>query len=143
MLTKEQIQELIPHRYPFLWIDEVTSVDSEKIVAKKFVDPELDVFKGHYPNFPVLPGVIQCEMAMQAGAILIAQSQAVSEGMVPVATRMNNVKFRNMIRPGDTAEIEVVVKERVSNAYFLTGKVSVSGKVTTRLEFACAEAPAT
>lgn len=143
MLTKEQIQELIPHRYPFLWIDEVNSIDSEKIVALKFVDPELEVFQGHYPNFPVLPGVIQCEMAMQAGAILIAKSQAVSEGMVPVATRMNNVKFRNMIRPGDTAEIEVVVKERVSNAYFLTGKVSVDGKVTTRLEFACAEAPAT
>lgn len=140
VLTIEQIREAIPHRDPFLWIDEVTELDDKRIVARKFLSPELDVFCGHYPNFPVLPGVLQCEAAFQAGAILISRLQAVAAGQVPVVTRVNNVKFRHMLRPGDTMEMEVELTERLQNAYFLTGKVSSSGQVAARLEFACTAA---
>jgi len=89
----------------------------------------------------VFPGVLQCEAALQAGAILISKIEAVPSGNVPVATRINNVKFRRMVRPGETIDIEVELTEKLSNAYFMTGKVSVDGKVATRLEFACASAP--
>lgn len=139
-LTLDEIQQLIPHRDPFLWIDAVTEITSTKIVATKRIAPELDVFRGHYPHFPILPGVLQLEAAFQAGAILIAKTQSVEAGQVPVVTRVNNTKFRHMVRPGDILDIEVELTERVSNAFFLTGKVSVGGQVSVRLEFACAAA---
>ena len=67
-LTSEQIQEHIPHRPPFLWLDEVVEMDDQRIVARKKITADLDVFRGHYPGVPVLPGVLQCEAAFQAGA---------------------------------------------------------------------------
>lgn len=141
-MDREDILQAIPHRDPFLWIDEVVSIDSETIHARKSLDPELPVFQGHFPEFPVFPGVLQCEAALQAGAILISKIEPVPSGDVPVATRINNVKFRKLVRPGETIDIEVSLTEKLSNAYFMTGKVSVDGKVSTRLEFACATAPA-
>ncbi|MHC4879515.1 MAG: 3-hydroxyacyl-ACP dehydratase FabZ [Planctomycetota bacterium] len=139
-MQRAEIEQLIPHRDPFLWIDEVTSIDDTKITARKQIPEDLDVFRGHYPHFPILPGVLQLEAAFQAGAILIAQTQTVAQGQVPVVTRVNNTKFRNAVRPGDMLDIEVELTETLSNAFFLTGKVSVNGKTTVRLEFACAAA---
>lgn len=142
LLTAAEIQQLIPHRPPFLWLDEVVSIDDGRIRARKRLDPELDVFRGHYPAFPVLPGVLQLEAAFQAGAILIARTAAMEPGAVPVVTRLNNVQFRQMVRPGETLDIEVELSERVGNAFFLKGKTLVNGKTATRLEFACTLAPA-
>ena len=141
-MNRAEIESLIPHRDPFLWIDEVTEVTETTIVATKHISEELDIFRGHYPHFPVLPGVIVCEAAFQAGAILIARSGSVGEDKVPVVTRLNNTKFRQMVRPGDTIKIEVELTEQLSNAFFLKGKVSVDGKPAVRLEFACAAADA-
>ena len=141
MLTLDQIKDIIPHRDPFLWIDSVTELSESKIVAVKNLATDLALFKGHYPDFPVLPGVIQCEAIFQAGAILIAQSTIPDPGKVPVVTRQNNTKFRRMVRPGEVLDIEVELTETVSNAFFLKGKTSVDGKVATRLEFACTLAP--
>ncbi len=136
-MDRDEIQQHIPHRPPFLWLDEVVSINETSIHARKQVTADLDVFRGHYPEFPVLPGVLQCEAAMQAAAVLIAQSMEAGGTKVPVATRMNNVQFRKLVRPGDTLDIEVTLTERLQDAFFLKGKVSVDGKVTTRLEFAC------
>ena len=139
-MTRAEIEAAIPHRAPFLWLDEVLELEPERILARKFLDPELDVFRGHYPAYPVLPGVLQCEMCFQAGAILISRLQAVPTAQVPVVTRVNDVRFRRMLRPGMTVEIEVVLTEKLSNAYFMTGKVLNAGKTVTRLEFACTAA---
>lgn len=137
VLNTAQIREAIPHRDPFLWLDEVAEITENRILARKFLAPDLDVFRGHYPDFPVLPGVLQCEACFQAGAVLISRLQAVGPGQVPVVTRVNNVKFRHMLKPGDTMELEVEITERLQNTYFLTGKVSANGSVAARLEFAC------
>ncbi|MFP6764232.1 MAG: 3-hydroxyacyl-ACP dehydratase FabZ [Planctomycetaceae bacterium] len=141
-MNQTEIQQMIPHRDPFLWIDQVTDISEDSIVASKRIPEDLDIFRGHYPHFPILPGVLQLEAAFQAGAILIAKTQDVGAGNVPVVTRVNNTKFRTMVRPGDTLDIEVRLSEKIANAFFLTGKVSVAGKTTVRLEFACAAAPA-
>ena len=140
-MDKEEIKKWIPHRAPFLWLDEVVEISDTAIHARKLMSEDLDVFKGHYPNFPVMPGVLQCEAAFQASALLIAQTIPVEDGQVPVVTRLNNTKFRRMVRPGETIDIHVEITERLSNAFFLKGKVSVDGQVSTRLEFACATAP--
>jgi 3-hydroxyacyl-[acyl-carrier-protein] dehydratase len=139
-LNRDEIQQLIPHRPPFLWIDEIVEIGDGRIHARKRLDPGLDVFTGHYPGRPVLPGVLQCEAAFQAGAVLIARLETIEEGRVPVVTRVNNVRFRRMVRPGETLDIEVELTERLGGAWFLTGKVSVAGQVAARLEFACAAA---
>lgn len=141
-IAKSDIQSLIPHRDPFLWIDEATEISPGRLSARKHISPELDVFRGHYPGQPVLPGVLVCEAAMQAGALLIAMRAegALRPGQVPVATRLNNVKFKQMVRPGDTLDIDVELVERVANAFFLTAKVKVAGKTAATLEFACAAA---
>ncbi|MFM9966667.1 MAG: 3-hydroxyacyl-ACP dehydratase FabZ family protein [Planctomycetaceae bacterium] len=141
-MTRDDIQQLIPHRDPFLWLDEIVELTETRIHARMFLSPDLPVFSGHYPDFPVFPGVLQLEAAMQAGAVLIAKTATMAPGKVPVATRINNVQFRRMVRPGETLEIEVELTERMSNAFFLTGKVSVGGQVSVRLEFACAAADA-
>ena len=142
-LNKQQICELIPHRDPFLCIDEVLEVTDSRIAARKFVDPALDLFRGHYPGTPLLPGVLLCEAAMQAGALLIARlpAGALPAGHVPVATRINNVKFRQMVRPGDTLEIEVELTEKLGAAFFMTSRLKVAGKLAAHLDFACTAAP--
>jgi 3-hydroxyacyl-[acyl-carrier-protein] dehydratase len=136
MLNREEIERQIPHRSPFLWIDEVVERTDRTIHARKFLDPNLDVFAGHYPDFPVLPGVLQCEAAFQAGALLIAPL-APSDGGLPVVTRLNNVKFRRMVRPGETLDIHAEIIERLSTAYFLKARTDVDGQTSCSLEFAC------
>jgi len=139
-MKTHEIQQRIPHRPPFLWIDEVTEIGDGRIAARKFLDPELDVFQGHYPHFPILPGVLQCEAAFQAAAILIAELEPLADGQVPVVTRVNNVKFRRPVRPGETIEIEAKITERLANAFFLQATVRVDGRISARLEFACTAA---
>ena len=136
-VNRDEIQQLIPHRPPFLWLDEVIEITEGRIHARKFLDLGLDVFAGHYPGQPLLPGVLQCEAAFQAAAVLIAKMELIEPATVPVVTRLNNTKFRRMVRPGQILDIEVELTERLSNAFFLTGKISVDGKIATRLEFAC------
>ena len=136
-MNRDDIQQCIPHRAPFLWIDEVVGLDESHVHARKYLDPALDVFSGHYPDFPVLPGVLQCEAAFQAAAILIAKIGDIAPRQVPVVTRLNNTKFRRLVRPGETLDIEVELTERLANAYYLTGKVQVDGRTATRLDFAC------
>lgn len=140
-MTKDEIKNCIPHRDPFLLLDEIVALDETKIHARTFVSPDWPVFQGHYPEFPVLPGVLQCEMAFQASAVLISKIMPVDEGKVPVVTRQNNTQFRQLVRPGDTLDIEVEITERLADAFFLKGKVSRDGKATTRLEFATSQAP--
>ena len=126
----------IPHRPPFLLVDEIVEQTEQRIVCRKTFTGEEDFFLGHYPDFPIVPGVLLCEAAMQAGAILLSQLVEGEEG-IPVATRMNDVRFKQMVRPGDTIEMEVELTERLSNAFFLKAKVTTGGKTAVRLQFAC------
>jgi len=141
-MNREEIERLIPHRPPFLWIDEVVEISSTNVHARKFLDPALDVFSGHYPGFPALPGVIVCEAALQAGALLIATLESNAGGRVPVVGRLNNVKFRRMVRPGETLDISVELIEKVASAWFLRGRTQVDGQTSCSLEFACTLAAA-
>lgn len=142
MLTIEEIKQLIPHREPFLWVDEILELEETSILAKKYLDPALEIFDGHFPNHPVFPGVLQCEAAFQTGAILIAKNGHIEEGKIPVVTRVNHVKFRRMIGPGETMQIAVEMSEQLANAFFMNARISVEGRVCARLEFACAIADA-
>ena len=134
-----QIQALIPHRKPMLLVDEVVEQDEKHIVCKKTFSSDEYFLQGHFPNFPLVPGVILCECCLQSGAILLSQFTP-NDGSVPVATRIDGAKFKRMVRPGETIEIDVTLNEVVSTAYFMTGKVTVDGKLAARLDFACSVA---
>ena len=136
----EAIRAAIPHRPPFLLVDEIVDRDDSRIVCRKTFTGDEFWFAGHYPNFPLAPGVLLCEAAMQAGAILLSQFAKGGDG-VPVATRMENVKFKRMVRPGETIEMEVTLRERLADAFFLTAKVACEGKTAARFDFACTLAP--
>lgn len=140
-MSLDEIHAAIPHRPPFLLVDEIVSRDDKRIVCRKTFQPDEWFFAGHYPQFPLVPGVLLCEAAMQAGAILLSSDAPPLSNGVPVAARMNDVRFKRMVRPGETIEMDVVLTERVKNAWFLEAKVTCEGKVAVRFEFTCAVAP--
>ncbi len=140
-MSRQQIYDAIPHREPFLLVDRIVEQSESRIVCTKVFTGREEFFAGHYPGFPLVPGVLLCEAAMQSGAILLARHLAEEEGKVPVATRMNNVRFKRIVRPGETIRMEVELAERLAGAFFLEAKVTVGGKVAVRFEFACTAAP--
>jgi 3-hydroxyacyl-[acyl-carrier-protein] dehydratase len=133
-MSREQILAAIPHRPPMLLLDEVIDWEQERIVCKKTFQPSEWFFQGHYPEFPLVPGVILCEAAMQAGAVLLSKHET-GDG-VPVAGRLNDVKFKRMVRPGDTITIETMLEERMGDAFFLSAKVTCDEKLAVTLSFA-------
>jgi 3-hydroxyacyl-[acyl-carrier-protein] dehydratase len=135
-MSIDVIKRAIPHREPFLLLDEIVEQTDNRIVCRKRFTGEEFWYRGHYPEFPITPGVLLCEAAMQAGALLLAKRVAGAPG-VPVATRMNNVKFKAMVRPGDTVELEVELTEQMAGAFFLAAKVLVGGKMAVTFDFAC------
>ena len=141
-MALDQIQAAIPHREPFLLIDEIIERSDRKIVCRKRFTGDEFWYRGHYPQFPLTPGVLLCEAAMQAGAVLLAERFANEHGDVPVVTRMNNVKFKAMVRPGDTVELHVELTEQMMGAFFLTASVTLAGKTAVTFDFACKLAPA-
>jgi 3-hydroxyacyl-[acyl-carrier-protein] dehydratase len=135
----EEILTLIPHRPPFLWVDRIVIREPERIETEKLIPADLDLFKGHYPAHPLMPGVLLCEAIFQSGALLIAAAQADGAGQgVPVLTRITNAKFKREVHPGDLVAITVTVREKVGPAWFMSGKLTVSGKTAVTVEFACA-----
>lgn len=130
------IEKAIPHRSPMLLVDEIVTQSEKEIHCRKTFDAADFFVQGHFPDFPLVPGVILCETALQSGAILLSELTPAT-GAVPVATRLDGVKFKQMVRPGDTIDIHVTLKDVVSTAYFLTGKITVGGKLAARLDFAC------
>ncbi len=138
----KEICNIIPHRPPFLFVDEIIEISGQKIITKTKIKAEYDFFKGHYPQNPIVPGVILCEMAFQSGAILIAKLMGESaadesnRGKMPVVTRISEVKFRKMIKPGDSVETTVELVEKAGSAYFMKAMIASDGKNAVQCEFA-------
>jgi 3-hydroxyacyl-[acyl-carrier-protein] dehydratase len=139
-LDAEQIQALIPHRPPFLLIDRVTEIESGKrIVGIKRVSLDSDLFlRGHFPEYPVMPGVLIVEALAQAGAVLVMHDHAHS-GKIPYFARIDNCRFRQQVRPGDTLRLEVDVtsfREPVGKAHaraLVDGKLACEADLTFAL----------
>lgn len=107
LLNKEQIMEIIPHRDPFLLIDEITELEiGKRVVAKKYIDPDSFWFAGHFPEHPVTPGVLIVEMLAQAGAVC-ALAMPENKGKIAFFGGIDKAKFRRQVLPGDTLTLEV------------------------------------
>ena len=130
--------ESIPHRPPFLFVDDVVESGPAGIVTTHRADPDAEYFRGHFPENPVMPGVLICEACFQAGAVWLRQRGGTDapSSHLPVVTRIGEAKFKRMIRPGEVLRVAVSLDEELGGAYFMSGKVTVDGAVALRLKFA-------
>ena len=136
----EEVKAAIPHREPFLFVDEIVEYEGNRILCKKTFHEDDYFFAGHYPGFPVVPGVLQCEAAMQAGAILLTRIFKDEDigNRLPVVAKMGEVRFKQMVRPGETLFLEVTFKSKMAGIYLLHAKVTVGGKTSTQFDIYCA-----
>ena len=133
------ILDCLPHREPFLFVDEIVELSGRRILARKHVDASMDFFRGHYPNHPIMPGVLMCECCFQAGAILMSHlDKGERSGLkTPVLTRIQDARFKRIVKPGETLDIEVSLDDEVDHACYMTGRASVGGEAAVRVTFAC------
>jgi 3-hydroxyacyl-[acyl-carrier-protein] dehydratase len=107
--NKEQIMEIIPHRDPFLLIDEVNEIEpGKKVVATKYIKAEDFWFKGHFPEHPVTPGVLMIEMLAQAGCVAMLALPE-NKGKLGLFAGIDKAKFKRQVVPGDTLKLEVEI----------------------------------
>lgn len=135
---REAIEARLPHREPFLFLDEIVSITDRAVVARRVVRAEEPQFRGHYPGRPLMPGVLLCETVLQAGAYLMACKTNLDANMqgAPVVTRMNKVRFKRMVKPGDQLEISAEHVQSKLGAHYLQGRIHSDGKLVCDLEFA-------
>ena len=139
-MTREEILAAIPHRDPFLLVDEILERSDTRVVGVKTFTGDEWFFAGHFPEFPLVPGVLLCEAALQCGAVFLAGKSVGDDAAarIPVVTRMNDVRFKRMVRPGEKIVMEIELTERLAAAIFMKAKITVDGQLAVRFEFACA-----
>ncbi len=132
-LDVNQIMKILPHRYPFLMVDRVTNIDGNKITGVKNVSINEPYFAGHFPNHPIMPGVLQLEAIAQVAGILTLR-QAENFGKIAYFMAAENVKWRKPVRPGDTLVIDVELTKARSKVGKAKGVCSVNGEVVSEAE---------
>ena len=140
----DNVTDLIPHRPPFLFVDEIVSETADSLVAKRTFRADEYFYQGHYPGQPITPGVLLCEAVFQTGALLMAKrakaagAAAGEQGGVPLLARVSDVKFRNPVFPGDTVELSVKIKEVMGGFTMMSGAIISAGKRVLSVDFAVA-----
>jgi 3-hydroxyacyl-[acyl-carrier-protein] dehydratase len=136
-----EIMSILPHRYPLLLIDRVIEIERKiRIVALKNVTANEPHFTGHFPDYPIMPGVLMVEAIAQAGGALLLTEYTEQERAekLMVFTSIDNAKFRRPVVPGDQLRIEVTVLNWRSNAVKMRGVATVEGKVACEATIMCA-----
>lgn len=136
-MNQEEIKRIIPHRDNMLLVEEAEVIDGVA-QGKYHVRGDEWFLQGHFPDNPVVPGVILCEMMAQATCVLLSDAEAEAEGATPYFTSMNNVRFKNPVKPGDTFETKCEITKVRKPFYFASGKGYVNGKLCVSGEFSFA-----
>jgi 3-hydroxyacyl-[acyl-carrier-protein] dehydratase len=139
----EPIEKLIPHRPPFLFVDEIIAETDDTLTTRRRVRADEDFFKGHYPGNPIMPGVLICESVFQSGCIFLTKQLAARgedlSRYTPVLTRITEVKFKNPVKPGDELIIDVKLKDRLGRFMFMSGSVrTVDNRKVLTVDFGVA-----
>ena len=137
-LDTKGIMEIIPHRHPFLLIDKVEDyVPGEYCVAIKNVTYDESFFRGHFPEYPIMPGVLIVEALAQTGAVAIL-SEEDAKGRIAFFGGIKNARFRKQVKPGDVLELRCEITERRGPLGFGKGVAKVDGKVACQAEISFA-----
>ncbi len=133
-----EIMSLLPHRYPFLLIDRVIEMEPRhRIVALKNVTINEPHFTGHFPDYPIMPGVLMVEAIAQAGGALLLAEIPDRESKLMVFTSIENARFRRPVTPGDQLRIEVTVLNWRTRVVKMGGSITVDGKVVCDATVMC------
>ena len=135
ILNVSEIKNIIPHRYPFLLIDKVEIIEEGvKGIGYKNITINEYFFQGHFPEYPVMPGVLIIEAMAQTGAVVIL-SQENFKGKTPFLAGLNKVKFRKKVVPGDTLLMTVEISKLRGSIGVGKGKAEVDGQIVCEVEF--------
>jgi len=132
MMERREIEALIPHRPPFLWIDWVEELEpGVRCVAVKFVDPANPIFAGHFPAKPILPGIFLIEAVAQTAGVMLGSAQAAVEraGGVALLAAVNRFKFLKPVTPGQELRIETKKLTEALQMAYIGGTVWVDGEI--------------
>ncbi|WP_047491696.1 3-hydroxyacyl-ACP dehydratase FabZ [Terriglobus sp. TAA 43] len=142
VMDVQQIMKLLPHRYPFLLIDRVLEVEpKQRILCLKNISVNEPQFTGHFPDYPLMPGVLIIEAIAQAGGALLLNEIPDRENKLMVFTGIDGAKFRKPVVPGDQLKIEVTVLNWRSRAVKMQGVATVDGKVACEATVTCQLVP--
>jgi 3-hydroxyacyl-[acyl-carrier-protein] dehydratase len=130
----ESVKDYIPQREPFLFVDKIVEIDEKIIETTRLLRSDESFFQGHFPDKPIMPGVLLCEACFQTGAILMGKQYS----GLGVVTKIETTKFKNFARPGDCLNIKVELLERLENAFFMKGTIKVEGKTILMTKFQAA-----
>src|SRR6188472_3825971 len=138
VLDSQAIQEILPHRYPFLLVDRIIELEPRtRIVGIKQVTANEEFFIGHFPGAPVMPGVLQVEALAQVGAILALREMEDRDKKIPFFTGIESARFRRPVVPGDTLRLEVIALRIGTKVQKMRGVATVDGQVTAEAEIMC------
>ena len=134
-MNKEEIKQILPHREPMLLVDEAWKNEDGTVTGRYTVKGDEFFLQGHFPNNPVVPGVILCEMAAQSSGVLMMGAE---KGKIPVYAGIKNVKFKNPVKPGDCVEFTCEHTRSFASVHFIkaTGKVGEETVLTGEFSFA-------
>lgn len=135
-----QIQSIIPHRYPFILIDRVIKIEGNKAVGIKNVTINEPFFQGHFPGHPVMPGVLITEAMAQLGAVLILSKEEY-RNCIPYLAALDKIRFKTPVVPGDQLRIEVEITNVKRNVGKMTAKAMIGDKVAALGEMMCSMMP--
>ena len=134
-----EIMSILPHRYPFLLIDRIVEIEPRKrVVAIKNVSINEPYFQGHFPDYPIMPGVLMVEAIAQAGGALLLSEYSDRADKLMVFTSIDSAKFRRPVTPGDQLRIEVNVLNWRTSAVKMRGVATVEGKIACEATVMCA-----
>ena len=138
ILDVNEIRRILPHRYPMLLVDRIVELEAERIVGIKNVTGNEPFFAGHFPDFPVMPGVLIVEAMAQTGGMLLMNHLSSDGSKIALFMGINNAKFRKPVLPGDQLRFEVALKSKRFNTFTLAGRATVNGTLVAEGELSVA-----
>src|SRR5579862_4442312 len=136
-LDINEIRQILPHRYPMLLVDRIIELEAERVVGIKNVTATEPFFTGHFPDFPVMPGVLIIEAMAQTAGVLVLKSIPDRDKKLVLLVAIENARFRKPVVPGDTVRLEMTVVKRRSNVAKMAGRATVDGVLVAEAEVMC------
>jgi beta-hydroxyacyl-ACP dehydratase FabZ len=137
VLDINEIRGILPHRYPFLLVDRIVELETDRVVGIKNVTVNEPFFQGHFPDFPVMPGVLIIEAMAQAAGVLVLKSIPDRENKLVLLVAVENARFRKPVVPGDSLRMEMKVIKRKASVAKMAGVATVDGVVVAEAEVMC------